>query len=385
MLLGGHNQRQKKMIHVSLYNKIMLEKITIKNFKSIVAIELDLGRVNVFIGENGCGKTNILEAIAVGSAATANKLDKEFLRSRGIRANTPKMMKSLFETENKSDKIEITMKNSHSIRNKVIIQNHSEKPNNFVSTYKIDIDENDEEHYIAEEDTSFYSPEIEMSNFLIYAPENYFLRRFEEEGQITPLGVHGEGLFQHLVEIYRRNPELLAKISEKLKLIDWFQGFEIPTDLLFTERRINIKDRFLENLSNLDSLNYFDQRSANEGFLYLLFYFTLLMSNETPSFFAVDNIDNGLNPKLCAELIRNISNLSKEHKKQVILTTHNPAILDGLDLYDNEQRLFTIYRNGDGHTKVRRIIPKPVVKGIETVRNSEAYIRGYLGGLPKNF
>jgi hypothetical protein len=32
-LLGGHNQRQKKMIHVSLYNKIMLEKITIKNFK----------------------------------------------------------------------------------------------------------------------------------------------------------------------------------------------------------------------------------------------------------------------------------------------------------------------------------------------------------------
>lgn len=361
----------------------MLEKITIKNFKSIVAIELDLGRVNVFIGENGCGKTNILEAIAFGSAAAANKLDNEFLSPRGIRANTPKMMKSLFETENKSDKIEITMK-GYSLIAKIIIESHLKNSNKFISTYKLDIDD---EHYISDDaaDDLFFYANLEMTNFLIYAPENYFLRRFEEEGQITPLGIRGEGLFKHLVEIYRANPELLAKISEKLKLIDWFQGFEIPTDLMFSERRINIKDRFLENLSNLDKLNYFDQRSANEGFLYLLFYFTLLMSNETPSFFAVDNIDNALNPKLCAELIRNISSLSKEHKKQVILTTHNPAILDGLDLYDNEQRLFTIYRNGDGHTTVRRIIPKPVEKGVETVRNSEAYIRGYLGGLPKNF
>ena len=61
----------------------MIRRITIENFKSIDRLEL--GRVNVFISENGCGKSNILEAIGFGAAAAANKLDHEFLVSRGIR------------------------------------------------------------------------------------------------------------------------------------------------------------------------------------------------------------------------------------------------------------------------------------------------------------
>jgi len=42
----------------------MLRRVTIKNFKSIKNLSFDLGRVNVLIGENGSGKSNILEAIA---------------------------------------------------------------------------------------------------------------------------------------------------------------------------------------------------------------------------------------------------------------------------------------------------------------------------------
>ena len=217
------------------------------------------------------------------------------------------------------------------------------------------------------------------SNFLIYCPENYFLRNFADEGQIRPLGIRGEGLFKHILELYKQKPEVLEEISENLKLIDWFQGFEVPKDLFFTEKRINIKDRFLAHL------DYFDQRSANEGFLYLLFYFTLFISEFTPKFFAIDNIDNALNPKLCAKLIQVLAKLSKEHNKQVILTTYNPAILDGLDLTDEEQRLFTIYRNADGHTVAKRINTPKKINGVEPVRLSEAYIRGYLGGLPANF
>lgn len=39
-----------------------LEKLTIKNFKSIRAQTLELGRLNVFIGGNGAGKSNLIEA-----------------------------------------------------------------------------------------------------------------------------------------------------------------------------------------------------------------------------------------------------------------------------------------------------------------------------------
>ena len=78
----------------------MLKEVRIQNYKSIQKLKLELGRVTVLIGENGCGKSNILEAIALASAAADDKLDNEFLVSRGIRVTEPKLMRSAFEKEN---------------------------------------------------------------------------------------------------------------------------------------------------------------------------------------------------------------------------------------------------------------------------------------------
>lgn len=109
------------------------------------------------------------------------------------------------------------------------------------------------------------------------------------------------------------------------------------------------------------------------------------MSEGTPRFFAIDNIDTSLNPKLCTQLMIEIAKLATEQHKQVILTTHNPAILDGLNLNDDEQRLFVVSRNKNGFTRVRRV-PRPLApEGAVPVRLSEAFIRGYLGGLPNTF
>jgi AAA15 family ATPase/GTPase len=55
----------------------MIRELTIKNYKSILDHTIELGRINVFIGENGCGKTNILEAVAMGAAALTDKLSVE--------------------------------------------------------------------------------------------------------------------------------------------------------------------------------------------------------------------------------------------------------------------------------------------------------------------
>src|SRR5271168_1639950 len=74
----------------------MIRKVRVENFKSIPDLTLDLGRVTVLIGANGSGKTNILEAIALASAAAQNKLDNEFLISRGIRVTETRFMSSAF-------------------------------------------------------------------------------------------------------------------------------------------------------------------------------------------------------------------------------------------------------------------------------------------------
>jgi predicted ATPase len=164
-----------------------------------------------------------------------------------------------------------------------------------------------------------------------------------------------------------------------LKLIDWFETFVIPENLSPGERTIKIQDRYLSDGT------LFDQRSANEGFLFLLFYITLFISPETPAFFSIDNVDSSLNPKLCIALLQQLATLANDYDKQVILTTHNPAVLDGLDLHDEQHLLLVVDRDKNGHTRVRRVDPPKPSAGQLPVSLSEAFMRGYIGGLPKNF
>ena len=92
----------------------MFTEIQIKNFKSIEDLNLMPGRVTVLIGENGSGKSNILEAIAFAAAAAADKLDNEFLFNRGIRVTEATWMKSAFSKKSDSeDLIKFSFKGDH--------------------------------------------------------------------------------------------------------------------------------------------------------------------------------------------------------------------------------------------------------------------------------
>jgi predicted ATPase len=86
---------------------------------------------------------------------------------------------------------------------------------------------------------------------------------------------------------------------------------------------------------------------------------------------------------MCRELTRALAALAVERGKQALVTTHNPAILDGLNLHDDNQRLFVVYRNDEGHTKVRRVRMKPDTE--PKMKLSELWLRGHLGALPQGF
>ncbi len=405
----------------------MISQLSIKNFKSIQELDVELGRVTVLIGANGSGKSNILEAIALCSAAAGNKLDHEFLASRGIRVpDNPRFMRSAFEAKYTEEDIDIKVTKSqdsglnandatkepglyHSV-----LQNDNNSPysswatnvtntlfhieDTLKSLRKKFEDENAVEvnnlaAFIKAREAidalllqtgkvkQVQSGLPELHDFLIYSPENTLLRTFETEGQIQPLGIKGEGLFKLLTVLSnQQDKESIKEIKKRLTLLDWFDDFEVMNGSSTGQRTLNIKDRYLD-----ESLSYFTQKSANEGFLFLLFYFTLFISRETPSFFAIDNIDASLNPKLCSQLSKELVDLAKTHDKQAIVTTHNPAVLDGLDLNDEEQRLYVVSRNKVGHTKVKRIMKQAASPDQKPVRLSEAFLRGYLGGLPGNF
>jgi AAA15 family ATPase/GTPase len=63
----------------------MIKKLSIKNFKSIKALEIDCRRINLFIGEPNTGKSNILEALGLLSwRGYLNTELREYVRFQGV-------------------------------------------------------------------------------------------------------------------------------------------------------------------------------------------------------------------------------------------------------------------------------------------------------------
>ena len=304
--------------------------IKISNYKSVFDLELELGDVSIFIGENGCGKSNILEAIAITSAAANNKLDNEFLFSRGIRVTSPEFMLSAFDKTDKEKKIKIHFKNtpieiayneqtkkwdnflwikiSDSIVES-IVENFDPELVNFLNK----ANPNNKEIKIlgdmvrAKVEDKIIKTREDLSktliifDFLIYSPEYSFLRNFETEGQIQPFGIRGGGVFKYIKNlIQEKNIDKLNEIKEHLQVFDWFDDIVTDNGKTFTgDYTLKLKDRYIDS-----EFDYFDHKSTNEGFLFVLFYICVMVHENTPEFFAIENIEASLNPKLCTELVK---------------------------------------------------------------------------------
>jgi hypothetical protein len=124
---------------------------------------------------------------------------------------------------------------------------------------------------------------------------------------------------------------------------------------------------------------------ASEGALYILFM--LVLAAHGPRVFAVDNFDQALNPRTARALTRFFSNHVLENGKQALLTTHNPLVLDGLNLDDDRVRLFSVSRDRNGHALVRQV----PVRNFAALKKkhgdfavSRLWIEGRLGGMPDN-
>lgn len=244
---------------------------------------------------------------------------------------------------------------------------------------------------------------LDTSRFNIFIGENFssnsILQDFPCEIFTTDDAIR---LTRHLIIPELNKFTLLSELHLMSELFDWLKYISFRGDDL------EIKDHFIDKP--------FTQQTVNKGFLAVLFYIALIVSDDTPKIFAIDNIDTSLNPKLCTKIIKELIRLAKKYDKQVFVTTHNPAILDGIDLGDDEQRLFVVSRNKTGYTRFKRITlkDKPVSSARarmsrifskdeqlptstkehvlnlfddseEPLKLSEAFLRGYLGGLPKSY
>lgn len=391
----------------------MIDRLSIRDFKSIANAELEFGRVNVFIGANGSGKSNLLEAIGLYSACLGRGIDANFLSSKGVRLSLPHIFKSAFKNRPISNTIRLNgtiagAEYSASLRSKPnssqlafssesLAENgarifsrgtrgsridrsidRSDSPKQRPMTVEPDAHRSlwDTHGSLAVIGESNRKALRSVSEYVIYAPQTAVMRGTAPDNRVSePLGLTGGRLPQAFGEVLtqRRAAGNMQEINEILKII-WMPGWAervrvgppdldvLPDVLPVSTEMIYIVDKFMARKRN--TLSPYD---ASEGTLFLLFVATILAHAESPPIFALDNVDGTLNPAMVRSLVDHIVTVMRGdigggddrsiRPQQVFLTSHNPTALDAIDLFESDQRLFVVSRNEQGHTVFDRIQP----------------------------
>ncbi len=391
----------------------MIKSLHIQGFKSISDQTLELGRVNCLIGANGTGKSNILEALGVLGAAANGVVDDESLLRRGVRAGLPRLYKSSFATERTPAHIALSATGEKGELYRVSLLNPLESPEPAWS-YKTERLNDGSEDLVSDgirnkknlnpkaglaalkkveipQDNPAADLMARLQEYAIYCPNTPTLRGIAQDMQSrSPVGLNGGSLADGFAELRRhfKNAEDDGPFEELLGLIDWVSDVQTTSQALNllspkvprSKLMLKFTDRFMN--ANRNELTAYD---ASEGALYIIFCAILCLHPASPRFFAVDNLDQALNPRLVAGLVSRLLAWLKHNSydRQMIFTAHNPAVLDGLDLLDQDIRLFTVERNSEGMTSIRRVELSPEL----LARNKEyplsrLWIMGALGAVP---
>lgn len=392
----------------------MINNLEIRCFKSIYSMDIGLGNLNLLIGSNGCGKTNILEAIGVLSSAVYGVIDDESLLRRGVRPGVPRLYKTSNKKHSISPHISFSVQ-GNGCEYKVSLLNPLEKPRPKWD-YKTETFNNAEGSLIfsrgvrsninpsaggipgimgeipqeSDEDEFLQS----LREYAIYNPNTPMLRGLVADMQTRiPVGLSGGGLadgYYSLLKEIKGNDDLEEALDEIMELFSWVQGISSETSVASIisssvprqKRTITFKDRFMR-----EKYNKLTASDASEGILYALFLAVLCLSEVGPSVFAVDNIDQALNPRVVKKMMSILCDwfTSILNNKQIIVTAHNPSILDGISIADDRIRLFAVDRDFDGLTVIKRVEITDELLRMSKEKDmplSRLWVEGYIGGVP---
>jgi energy-coupling factor transporter ATP-binding protein EcfA2 len=357
----------------------MIDRLTISGFKSIAQeVDLPLGRVNVFIGANGSGKSNILEAVGMLSAEASGVVDGESLQRRGVRLSGEGLYLSSFR-DKAWDSFSVDMRGVIHIE----VQGKAEG-------YLID-------YQVFNEDLAYRKGPLDVSSswgtsgdpegenerrafwrdvkahfarYRIFSPNTPALRGTEpDRSQADPVGLSGGRLAEATQELLdwlekaatdEGSEDAEEIMGEVLEMIPWAETLRaVPVGEAVLAREVPAPRTVLEFVDRYmhPDNNRLTAYDASEGVLYVLFALVVALHPRAPKLAAIDNVDQALNPRLARKLMASICAWTRSLAvdRQLLLTVHNPLTLDGLPLDDEGVRLFSVGRNGLGHTTARQI------------------------------
>ena len=369
----------------------MIQRVFIENFKAIYrAASLPLQPFTVFIGNNGTGKSSIMEALRVLQSAVNTNLEIAFKEWGGLdkirNYNAFLPQQSVTETGYKKIHQPITIaiealvndkKYSYQVQINVSFEGgdlyvveHEELLCNDIPVFIADVAGNNGDGVAYIFDAPFFEPNeahnYKANSLWLAAKGSPYLSKGIEEfcsyvqswqflylnahimGLPTPqnrrfrnitLDNDGKNIAEYLLWLKNQGQEYLDNLIRKM-------AFVLP---YISDLQPHIQDTFNREVELL--LYEQNEKSTplpgwllSSGTVRVLALLAMFETPEKPSVLFVDEIENGLDPRTIGLLLSQIENVFADKSMQVVVTTHSPYFLDLVPL----ESIIVAEKNNEG-------------------------------------
>jgi predicted ATPase len=298
----------------------VITKIKIVNYRSILEAEVELSPLTLLIGANGSGKSNVLQALASLSTGGAIKH---------------------FNYAESESRIELD-------------------------------DERGQKGHFSEGSGSNASAFQETKNVRVFS---VFPAAAGRQEHLTPnpeVRSDGTGVVQVLDELKTGDREDLFNRIEA-KLCEYVPEIEKLSFMPSSGgKQLQVREQSIATPVPVASLS--------DGTKLVLILLTILYQQRQPSLICLEDIDQGLHPRLLEKVIELCFDLAgKDGRPQIVATTHNPYVVD---LFKDRERAVVIVEKTDGNTTLTTLADRLGEIGAEEDPLGELWFSGAVGGVP---
>lgn len=381
----------------------MLKQITIKGFKGITDLTLNLDKINVLIGINSSGKTTILQALDLLANCVSRDVS-EYLKDKNWKVSDIKSQISkssllyynaIFEFEENGKpflliwQIEFKLISATSVN---LIKESILKVNSKWKKAYSNIDKQQELYQRAmllyvyrdgivlyeafhdqkakKQESEFYlslgssglkiidfagNKEIcllkefleHTTNFETLAAEN--MRR-SSRGTTKDIGIGGKQLAAFIKQMNPQQKEEYTKIVHSI--LDNMDSIDAYTKGTPGWVELFINEKFSSNDIRVRPYH------ISDGTLRILAFVALLNTKYDSGLLMLDEIENGLNPYITTKIVELLYEFTSQTKHQLLLSTHSSLMLDDFKPED----IIYVYRDNDGRIKTKKVFNTKKIK-----------------------
>lgn len=397
----------------------MLSSIAIENFKSYRRAELELAPLTVLIGANASGKSNAIEALRLLSWVAQGRVLGDIRRDiqendRAVRGsvmrlgfeNAPAFSLSCRTTHEEWDRYSVTLRrtaddNLHveweelgGERQNVplfkVVASRETTGNIWVAYNNFARGGNKPEVVCADNMavlSQFQSParfgashkrsarEIPgvcnlyrnwLSNILFLDPRPREMRgyAYETDKSLASDGANLSGVLHGLCE--DRNMKAVL-----LEFVESLPEQNIADIAFVRTERGEVMVKLTETFGGKNVA--YDASLLSDGTLRVLAIAAAALSAPEGSLVVIEEIDNGVHPNRIGRMLKRLADLAEERGIRILMTSHNPALLDALPLDAIPNAVFCYRDPDDGSSRLTRLEDIP--------RYPELIAQGTLGRL----